>query len=731
MNALLPKNYCNLVFEKTINRWDEALPLGNGDIGCLIWGKPGALRLSIDKSDLWDCSGAPEIRGDFTYAALKKCVAENNQQKIHETFDYPYYKPTPTKLPAGKIIINLPAKGRVKSALDLATAGATVSVGEVRLQSFVHAGQNLGFVHINSDDCVFSIENPRYGKPAKLTRATKLKSCISMSLKNLHYPVAEKDECVLGDIGVQYFTQQVSESLTYGIFLGVRKSEGTTTAVYTVGTGNDANTITQNAVRLIEGAIAQGYAKSFEDHKAWWRKFWENSHLELEDKFFEKQWYLGNYLLGSCSRKGGYPMPLQGVWTADNGELPPWKGDYHHDLNTQLCYYSYLKANHTDEGASFTDYLLSLSPKAEEFARDFYAAKGLCLPSVMDIEGNALGGWSMYALAPTNQLWLCRAIEKHALYTGDEDFLRHKAYPYIKASGEFILSLLQEDDNGKLVLPLSSSPEIHDNSLKAWLTPNSNYDLALMRAHFASLVRLSKSLCLPADTDRWQGVFDRLDALHIDDDKVLLLSRDERLRESHRHIAHLMAIHPLRLIEYESEDNRAVIDACIKDLEALGTSMFCGYSFGWLAELYAVQRNGEKAHDTLEVFWRYFCSPNGFHLNGDYLDKGYSNFKYRPFTLEGNFCAVDALQEMLLYSEGERIVICPAIPASWQNLSFTLRAESGVLVSVTMKDGRLDRVRLEALCDTRVMLECPREEPLEIRLNKGEVYERQPRDKIS
>lgn len=721
---MLPQAHCNLVFESTINRWDEALPLGNGDIGCLIWGKPGALRLSIDKSDLWDCSGAPEARCDFTYAALKQFVAENNQQKIHETFDYPYYKPTPTKLPAGKILIKLPAKGTVKSALDLATAGATISVGGVRLQSFIHARQNIGFVHINSEDCVFSIENPRYGKPAKPTRATKLKSSISMSLKNLHYPAAEKGERVLGDIGMQYFTQQAGESLTYGIFLGARKTGQATTAAYTVVVGRDEGAIIEDALSVIVEALDKGYPANFEEHKAWWRCFWEKSSIELEDKFFEKQWYLGNYLLGSGSRKGGYPMPLQGVWTADNGELPPWKGDYHHDLNTELCYYSYLKANHMDEGASFTDYLLSLSRKAEEFARDFYAAKGLCLPSVMDIEGNALGGWAMYALAPTNQLWLCRAIEKHAVYLGDEDFLRHKAYPYMKASGEFILSLLQVDEHGRLVLPLSSSPEIHDNSLQAWLTPNSNYDLALMRAHFAGLVRLSERLSLPEDTDKWQGVLDRLDDLHIDEDKVLLLSRDERLRESHRHIAHLMAIHPLRLIEYDGENNRAVIDACVKDLEALGTSLFCGYSFAWLAELYAVQRNGEKARDTLEVFWRYFCSPNGFHLNGDYLDKGYSNFKYRPFTLEGNFCAVDALQEMLLYSEGERVVLCPAIPACWQNLSFTLRAESGVLVTAVIKDGHLESVRLEALRDTRVVLECPREEPLTVRLNKGEVYER-------
>ncbi|MEI6579883.1 MAG: hypothetical protein WCN92_10550, partial [Eubacteriales bacterium] len=483
------------------------------------------------------------------------------------------------------------------------------------------------------------------------------------------------------------------------------------------------NAITEGSINLICNALEQGYEKNLTEHKAWWESFWDKSFIELDDKFFEKNWYLGNYLLGSCSRKGSYPMPLQGVWTADDGQLPPWKGDYHHDLNTELCYYSYLKANHIDEGASFIDYLLSLSGKAKDFAQAFFGADGICLPSVMDIEGNALGGWAMYSLSPTNQLWLCRVIEKHYDYTGDKSFLGNKAYPYIKASGEFILSLLQENENGMLVLPLSSSPEIHDNTLQAWLAPNTNYDLSLMRALFKSLGRLSGILGLTGDTIKWQSVFDKLEDIHIDVDNVLLLSRDERLKESHRHIAHLMAIHPLRLIAYDNEKNKAIIDASIKDLEALGTDYFCGYSFAWLAELYCIQRNGKKAGETLEIFWKYFCSPNGFHLNGDYLDKGFSKFKYRPFTLEGNFCAVDALQEMLLYSENGKIIICPAIPKAWKNLSFMLRAKNGLLVSAVVNNGKVETVKLFAECETDIIFEVKNQKPMEIHLKKGEDFE--------
>lgn len=723
MSDLLPKETCNLSFKKTITRWDEALPLGNGDIGCLIWGKADAMRLSIDKCDLWDCSGAPKAEGDFTYESLKKFVAEKDQKKIVKTFDDPYNRPAPTKLPAGKIIINLHEKSNVESSLDLSSAQATVTAGKIILQSFVHAAGKTGFIKINSAGCDFSIENPQYGKPLKTNRSAKSKPGLTQSLKNLHYESAKKTETVRGGISVKYFAQKVSEKLTYGIFLGIRKTADSTVVAYTVGTGTDEDKIAEDSIRLICEALEQGYEKNLEQHKAWWQSFWDKSFVELEDKFFEKNWYLGNYLLGSCSRKGSYPMPLQGVWTADDGQLPPWKGDYHHDLNTELCYYSYLKANHIDEGASFVEYLLNLTDKAKAFAQDFFGAQGLCLPSVMDIEGNALGGWVMYSLSPTNQLWLCRAVEKHVDYTGDRDFMQNRAYPYIKAGGDSILSLLQENEDGKLVLPLSSSPEIHDNSLQAWLTPNTNYDLALMRAHFKSLIRLSKLLGLTEDTGKWQKAFDKLDDLHLDKDNVLLLSRDERLKESHRHIAHLMAIHPLRLIEYDSEKNKTVIDACIKDLEALGTDYFCGYSFAWLAELYCVQKNGEKARRTLEIFWKYFCSPNGFHLNGDYLDKGYSKFKYRPFTLEGNFCAVDALQEMLLYSENDIIVLCPAIPADWQNLSFSLRAENGVLVTADVKNGIVERLKLFAECEASFTLEGMNEKPLELHLNKGESVE--------
>ena len=152
-------------------------------------------------------------------------------------------------------------------------------------------------------------------------------------------------------------------------------------------------------------ASEEGYDANREAHREWWAGYWDKSAVRLPDPLYEKKLVSVNYLFGACSRKGCPPMPLQGVWTADNGEMPPWK-EITTTTSTRRCpYYHYLKANHLPEGESFLDYLWSLQPTRALLQRAFYGAAGACLPSVMAIDGTALSGWPMYSL-PTNRLWL-------------------------------------------------------------------------------------------------------------------------------------------------------------------------------------------------------------------------------------------------------------------------------------------------------------------------------------
>jgi alpha-L-fucosidase 2 len=199
------------------------------------------------------------------------------------------------------------------------------------------------------------------------------------------------------------------------------------------------------------------------------------------------------------------------------------------------------------------------------------------------------------------------------------------------------------------------------------------------------------------EAKHWREVLAEMPDLAIDPkSKKMLVAKDYPLAASHRHFSHLMAIHPLGLIRWENgPEDRAIIKASMADLEKSGTSQWCGYSFSWLANMAARARDGEKAEKALEIFSTAFCLRNSFHCNGDQSGKGYSNFRYRPFTLEGNFAAAAGLQEMLLQSYNGTIRIFPAVPEDWKDISFkTLRAEGAFLISSERKDGLINSVTI-------------------------------------
>lgn len=693
----IPSEKHDLIFHEPIQRWDEALPLGNGLIGCLVWGDGSPLRLSLDRGDLWDKRVAPETLDDgFTYTEMVELVRKGDQEELLRRFDSFYSTcPYPTKLPAGRIEIEGSGKAdQMTCRLNVRKAEGElnwIAGGEsFKLTTFLHAETKLGHIKLT-------------GKQVNSFDLRLIPPDIA--LQPLVYPDAEFGS----DGATRWFHQRTDHGLEYAVIV-VRSErlDGNIEFVYTVAANLDGDNWFERAKNKLVEAVTAGYDDALQSHCVWWEHFWVQSELTLPEFQFEKMWYLTNYFFASCSRKGSPPMPLQGVWTADEGSLPPWKGDYHHDLNTQLSYWHYMKANHLKEGESFLDFLWDLLPKAREFANKFYRTSGINLPSVMSIDGNPLGGWPMYSLSPTSQIWLCQAFDHYWLYTGNREFLEKRAYIYFKETAECLLQLLQPGEDGKLRLPVSSSPEIHDNQLESWLTPNSNYDLSLLRYLFTRLEQMAELLSETTDRQRWAGINEQLPELAINE-TGLMLSPDESLTVSHRHHSHAMAIYPLRLLDYRRTDyEKQIIDATVYHLETLGKGYWCGYSFPWAAAIYVQQGNGEAARYHLRQFWDYLCSPNGFHLNGDYKCTGLTQSHYRPFTLEGNMAAADALQEMLLQSSGGVIRPFPAVPKDWlkNGAEFKrFRGEMGILVSAKAADGQLKHVELHAEQDVVYRME--------------------------
>ncbi|HET7560322.1 MAG TPA: hypothetical protein VFK80_10220, partial [Limnochordia bacterium] len=444
-------------------------------------------------------------------------------------------------------------------------------------------------------------------------------------------------------------------------------------------------------------------------HRAWWRAYWAKADVRLPNPVVERQWALDLYKFGAAARRGAPPITLQAVWTADDGRIPPWKGDYHHDLNTQLSYWPCYAGNHLEEGLSYLDWLWATRDEAYAFTRNFFGAPGLNVPMTADLLGRQIGGWHQYTHSATTSAWLAHHFVLHWRYSGDEAFLRERAYPYLSEACRFLDAVLETDANGVRYLPLTSSPEIHDDRLEAWLTPTSNYDLALIRWAFATAAELAARLGRAADAERWSAALAGLPPFALADDGRLMVSPDEALAASHRHFSHLMAIHPLSLITWEQgEASRRTIAAALSELDRLGPAQWCGYSYAWLASLAARAKDGERAERALEIFAKAFCTANSFHVNGDQTKRGYSNFTYRPFTLEGNFAAAAGVHEMLLQSYGGVIQIFPSVPASWREVGFTsLRAEGGFLVSAERKGGRTVEVRVQAEVGGRLELVDP------------------------
>jgi alpha-L-fucosidase 2 len=189
-------------------------------------------------------------------------------------------------------------------------------------------------------------------------------------------------------------------------------------------------------------------------------------------------------------------------------------------------------------------------------------------------------------------------------------------------------------------------------------------------------------------------------------DGTLRLSADADLPDSHRHLSNLMGLHPFNLITAEGGAGDArMISASLAEWDAKGTKAWCGYSFSWMSALRARVGQAEEALRLLEIYAKAFVLRNGFHANGDQTKSGYSNFTYRPFTLEGNFLAMHAVHEMLLQSwsatpgvrDTEVVRIFPATSSRWKEASFEdLRAEGGYLVSARRVGGATAWFRIKS-----------------------------------
>jgi len=663
----------NLVLDAPINSWDEAIPLGNGLTGGLLWGAGNSLHLGLDRGDLWD----ERPNAEKEWWKHRNWIAGGD-------WDGPYAGASPTKIPAGQLEITLAPGQTVKTfELNLATAEGIAKFSDgTGLRVFFSAVDPVALLRLSGPEPL-AIE---VLSPVAVCKRGNGGSAgpDSHSLGALGYPEARNGK----DGRASWYVQDAADGLRYCVCCETRRAGGETLAALAITSTKDSADPLALARGRCRNALDAGYDKMLAPHSAWWNTFWSQSSISVPEPAIQKYYVFARYLYGAGSRRGAPPMPLQGVWSASNGSLPPWHGDYHSDLNTQMTYIAYQESGNFEEGLSYLDFLWNLAPTFRAFARDFYHTQGLAVPGVMSVAGQPLGGWGAYSLSPTMSAWNAHLFYLHWRYTADDVFLKTRAYPWCSEVGRCMEGLLKPDEHGVLKLLRSSSPEIGGNAFRP---PNTNYDIMCLKMLFLALQEMADGCDRPPEAKHWATLAAKLGDFHTSPDGELMVDSTSLLRESHRHLSNLIGLYPFNLItrEGDAKDNQSITSS-LSHWDSLGTSGWCGYTWAWMSCLRSRVGDAETAIRDLDVFQKAFILRNGFHANGDQTRSGFSGFTYRPFTLEGNFLGEQAVQEMLLQSwsptpgklDTQVIRIFPSMPWRWHDASFSdLRAEGGYRVS--------------------------------------------------
>ena len=694
-NEHSPSSVFNLKFTGLAKSWDEAIPLGNGILGALIWEKDNKLRFSLDRADLWDLRPVGNLENpEWKYSWVKEQWEKDNYAKVQEMFDAPYdQNPAPSKIPGGALEFDISSLGEVES-VELNIKNALCEIkwkNGVTLQSFINAESPVGWFRFKGLKTGLI---PDFIAPAYILEGESEadNSHSGQDLRRLGYPKGEVNKT---NNSITY-NQQGWGGFKYQINVRWKKQKNVVEGCWSINSEFPGWEKQTKAEDQTTSAMKDGYSVQFGKHQKWWNNFWSQSDISIPDTVLNKQWYLEMYKLGAATGNGAPPISLQAIWTADNGKLPPWKGDFHHDLNTQLSYWPAYSSNHLIQESGFIGWLEKNKPEFEKYTKQYYQVSGLNVPGVTTLTGQPMGGWIQYSFGPTVSAWLGHHFYLHWRYTMDRDFLGKEAYPWISEVAAFLDNISVTGKDGLKKLPISSSPEIFDNSRQAWFSDMTNFDLGLIRWTFEKAAELAGELGKSEETNRWNKILNQWPQYDIDPESGFTYAKGFPYDKSHRHFSHLIAFHPLGLVDWsKGEKDQQIIKSTIATLDKIGPDWWCGYSYSWLGNIKARAFDGKGAAEALRIFATDFCLQNSFHVNGDQSGTGKSKFTYRPFTLEGNFAFAAGIQEMLIQSHTGIVRIFPAIPEEWKEAGFNkLRAEGAFLISAKMERGDIIEVNI-------------------------------------